>query len=349
MRTNKKIVLLFYFLANNLIVFSQDLVTNKAETIALLNSHFSRTNGLIIKDTKGDYTIKDCKISYERGLITVVQTVYINNSDYWTNIYQFSPLNIEGINDNSNDYKREKEDLVGSITIYNPKLKVSWQKLLPDDKKETYWHNPWITINTYYDGEKDANKIKKGLLHLQKLLKDQTDPFELTANERKLSIILAKYKSFETSQKSTGNYKASKIKVDDMLFVPKGPFASYHRNMSKTTFYDNFGEIGETGITKKYVLDNELWWRNINSLKYNVVAGLLVMESKDYDIISNSKEIPSGKVYEEPTNSMMLYFKPASADSNGEVKRDVLEFISLIKNTVKLYGGGEVKVEINEI
>ena len=349
MKTNKKLLLLFYFLVNNFNVFSQDLITNKAETIALLNNHFSKTNGLIIKDTEGDYTLKDCKISYERGLLTIVQTVYRNNSDYWKNIYQFSPLYIEGVNDNSNDYKREKEDLVGSIIIYNPKLKVSWQKLLPDNKKETFWHNSWISIHTYYDGEKDANNIKKGLLRLQKLLKDQTDPFELTADERKLSNIFAKYKSCETRERPTGNFKGAKIKVDDMLFSLKGPFASYHRKSSRTTFYDDDGGISDTENTQTYIVDNELWWRNINYLRYNVVAGSLVIQSKDYDIIGNLNDISSGKVLNKPTNNMIIYFKPASADAMGEVKRDVLEIISLIKNTVKLYGGGEVKVDINEI
>lgn len=348
----KKTAILFCLIANCVIATCQELTTDKAETISLLTNHFSKTNGLIMKDEEGDYTLKDCKISFERGVLKITQTVYRSSSDFWTDIYQFSPLYIEGVGDASNDYKREKEDMVGSIRIFNPNRKVFWKKKAPENKEEIFWHNSTISLYTYYDGEKDANKIKKALVRLQQLLKEESNPFELTTDEKRLSALFAKYKICETASRPSGSFKGSKIKAEDMLLTLHGPYASYYSKRTTTSqksYYDDNGGIGTREGTDIFLLGSEFWWRNINYLKYNVVAGGLLIQSAESEFTYKITDVSTKVVSNNTGKNTMTYFKPAATDATGEAKKDVLEIISLIKNIVKLYGGGEVKVDINEI
>lgn len=350
----KKITILFYLFANCITATCQELTTNKAETITLLSNHFSKTNGLILKYEDGDYTLKDCKISFERGVITITQTLYKNSADYWTDNYQFCALYIEGIGDASNDFKREAGNLVGNIRIFNPNRKVFWRKKAsPENKEEIFWHNSTISLYTYYDGEKDANKIKKALLRLQQLLKEDSNPFELTTQEKRLSTLLNKYKSCETETRHSGSFKGSKIKVDNMLLTLQGPCASYFYKKATTTqvsYYSNDeGGLSSREDTKTLLLGSEFWWRNINYLKYNVVAGGLLIQSSGSDFKYTTTDVSTKRISNNNGNSIIAFFKPAVTDVTGKAKKDVLEIISLIKNIVMLYGGGDVKVDINEL
>ena len=94
---------------------------------------------------------------------------------------------------------------------------------------------------------------------------------------------------------------------------------------------------------------NEVWWRNVIRLKYNVVFGTLMIEAGFGDVAYSLAEIGSSKTSTGTIKELTTYFPPASADNTGEVKKDVLEIISLIKKNVLLHGGADVKVEINEL
>jgi hypothetical protein len=348
----KQIATLFYFLVSGVIAFSQELTTNKAETVALLTAEFKKANGQIMKDPEGDFTLSDFQVIFEKGMLTIKRTVLQNNSFYSTNSYHFSPLDIDVIADGSRDYAREKDNTVGDMRIYVNSGKVLWKtRSLPENKETTLWHNSTISLYFFYDEGKAFVKLKNALLRLKKILQAEADPFELTADEKRLSALFAKYKYLETNTKPNQPSMGKKIKVEDMLFTLKGPSASYSKKQSTTRLqYEDEVDEGESRkeVTEVFSHYSEFWWCNIISLKFYTVTGGLSIKSKGQDFSYKSINLKSNQVTKTKGENILTLFKPGSADTNGEAKKDILEIMSLIKKIVKLYDGGEVGSEILE-
>jgi hypothetical protein len=348
----KKVATLFYLLVSSVIAFSQELTTNKAETVALLAAEFKKANGQIMKDPEGDFTLSDFQVIFEKGMLTIKRTVLQNNAFYSTNSYHFSPLDIDVIADGSRDYAREKDNTVGDMRIYVNSGKLLWKsRSLPENKETTLWHNSTISMYFFYDEGNAFVKLKNALLRLKKLLQAEADPFELTADEKRLSALFAKYKYLETTTKPTQYSPSKKIKVEDMLLTLRGPSASYFKKQSTTRMqYEDEVFEGEPKkeITEVFSSYSEFWWRNISSLKFHTVTGGLSIKSKGQDFSYKSINLKSNQVTKTKGESILTLFKPGPADTNGEAKKDILEMMSLIKKIVKLYDGGDVVSEILE-
>lgn len=345
----KKIIILLFLIGNIVTGSSQNLTTNKVETIDLLSKEFNKTNGLIVKFVEGEYTIKDCKISFEKGFITFTQTFYNEKNDYWSDTYQFSPLYIKFTGDAYNEFKTEKPNVAERIDIsFSNHLLVRKRKSDLIDKEEIYLYEKDIRLRTYHYGEEGANIIMKGLLRLQQLLKEENNPLELTTDEQRLSILFAKYKTCETRfrRRNDNNYSnGKKVKIEDIQFSNYGTSCTYN---SKRTVTDN--AIDYNGqLTEKIeimISNTDFYWQNVSFLKYGVVSGLLSLISENDDFRYQSTY--NGEKFKGKGKDLLTYFKPSVTDTDGQAKKDVLEIISLIKKIVKLYGGGDVKVEIKE-
>ncbi|MGS0747624.1 hypothetical protein [Halpernia sp. GG3] len=103
----KKNITFFCLMLFSGICFAQELTTNKTQTIALLNNEFSKVNGKIIKYDEGNVTVKNSRVSFERGMLTITQSYFENDKMSSTKSYYFSPLDFDGVVDGSKDYKEK--------------------------------------------------------------------------------------------------------------------------------------------------------------------------------------------------------------------------------------------------
>jgi hypothetical protein len=348
----KQIALFVYLLVHSVISFSQELTTNKTETVALLTAAFKKANGLIMKYPDGDLTISDCQVSFERGMLIIQQTLLENNAFYSTNSYHFSPLDIESVVDGSRDYAREKDSPIGDMRINVQSKKVFWKsRSLPENKENILWHNSIISLRFFYDEGKEFMKIEKALFRLKKLLQAEADPFELTADEKRLSALFAKYKYVETNTKPNQPSQGKKLKIENMLLTLTGPSASYYKKQTTTrleTDDEMMDEENRKMITEVFSHYAEFWWRNVSSLKFHTATGGMSILSKGMYFSYKNTNLNTKTVNKGATEGILTMFKPGPADRNGEAKKDILEMMSLIKKIVKLYGGGDVVSEVLE-
>jgi len=348
----KPVATLFYFLVSAVIAFSQELITNKAETVALLTTEFDKAKGLIMKDPDGDFVISDCQVSFERGMLTIQQTLLQNNAFYSTNSYNFSPVDIQSVVDGSKDYAREKDSPIGDMRINVQSKKVFWKtRSLPENKESIIWFNSIISLRFFYDEGKEFTKIQKALLRLKTLLQAEADPFELTANEKRLSTLFAKYTFVETNSKPNQPSLGKKIKIENMLLTLTGPSASYYKKQTTTRLENDDEMMDEENrkvITEVFSHYTKFRWFNVSSLKFHTATGGLNIRSKGLDFTYKNTNLETKTVTKVAGESLLAMFKPGPADTNGEAKKDILEMMSLIKKIVKLYGGGDVVSEVLE-
>ena len=317
------------------ICFAQELTTNKAQTIALLNNEFGKVNGKIIKYAEGNVTVKNSRVSFERGMLTITQSHFENDQMSSTKSYYFSPLEFDGVGDSSKDYKRKSDDEVGDVRIFGNKHKVIWKNQILPEAEKTLMHNSIMSLNFFYNEGNGFAPIKNGLLRLQTLLKAESDPFELNDNEKKLATLISKYNTWKYT-----NTNGTKRRYENLIFSQSGPVGTYS---AKKTVTNANGDV-MLSIEK-----TDFWWNLVDKIKYYRETGHVELKSKELPFYSEVSIGGNGKKTVVADLFQHFYFISQPSDTNGEGKKDIIEIIELIKKIVKNYSGKEPKLEIIEI
>lgn len=339
----KKIVIFYCLLAISFTSFGQELTLNKAETVVFLTKQFKLAEGRALMKPDEALTIKNCKLSFSRGMLTISYSMYEDNKLYKTTTVFFSPLHITSISNRSEE-KTAEPGALGEMWIYFDPNRSHVHTKIFSEPNEYDSHREFESLYYFYDAGNGFDDFQKALLHLKKLLQAEADPYEQSDSEKRLAILFSKYKTIETVERPTESYGGSKILAEDMLLSLDGPCASYSRVVSRTML--------QGGNKSKQSMFSDFWWYKINYIKYNVVAGGLLIKGTDKGTGKTfeykSVDLLTNKPFKGQGSDMVALFKPAVADMNGDTKKDVLEIISLIKKIVKEYGGENVTVEINE-
>jgi len=168
----KRYIINSAFLFFSIFVFAQDVTLTKGETVEYLKKKYKEMEGFNTPGTYMQRTFKNFELKYIDGIIQLSYKEYDRNSGEWSTDYEyrFNPLYISRFTFATvNDYT------VLHIYFSNTNFSIH-QKNGNGSFVDDYEYISFLYLGTK-DDQKNGEKIKKALLHLQALLKAEDDPF----------------------------------------------------------------------------------------------------------------------------------------------------------------------------
>ncbi len=153
-----------------------DVKLTKMETVAYLNKKYKEAEGLIpLGNDK--VTVRECKIEFAEGLLIVSRTLFEQDKLYGWVEYKFNPLYISNITQKTSGANISISK--GGLSALEIKLTsnsvVRNLKFSDQDQVTNIFDN--LPFDFAFGDGQNFEKIKKALLHLQALLKEEDDPF----------------------------------------------------------------------------------------------------------------------------------------------------------------------------
>lgn len=344
----KKKLILLCFLICSMVVSAQEMTMSKAQTITFISDQYKLCEDQVQPAYAEPVLIKDCSVSFKRGFLIFSHSEMDNKKNRDKYDFQFSPLDIDAIRNVTLPGKKLNDNDLGYLDIYFKSAVCMYTTESFNPHEISTGLQELQHLDYYIEDGKGYSKIEQALLHLQKLMQQETDPYEFTGDEKRLSAIFAKYKTYEGGSRPNGSYAGSKVTGENMALNLYGPRATYSL-VKTTTDLRKYDDEDEHNQTTKLSLFSEFFWKEVTGIKYNVVAGALFIKGGgDKGFTGVIDDLIKG-THLKTKNGPAILFKTAANDQSGATRADVMEVISLIKRIVKDYGGGEVSVEINEL
>lgn len=328
-----KKILLFLFLSISInTVVGQVETMNKAQLVSFLNKELSQVNGKSTKHEDGNVeSVNGTGVSFNKGMLTITQSLVSNGKLSSENSYLFSPMNIESVGDGSNDYKRTPTDELGSMRISVKKQQVLWKTKKSDsEKEEMIWHNSMISLSFFYNDNKSFKLIEQALLRLKALLIAEADPYQSSDSEKKLVELLGKYDRYEY-QNAAANYLKLSTNIKLKL---AGPWAFISKTQKDTDL--------EYNTTEETFYNTQFYWPYINLIEFYPKSGILKLKTTSGTFYYEYQRIykdNSGKPGKGTGPDFNFNFERNPTNENNEGKKDMLKAIELIKEIIKMYGG----------
>ena len=184
-----------------------------------------------------------------------------------------------------------------------------------------------------------------------------------TTNEQKLQSLMNKYKNYEHYRSDED--ARTHIHCDSIYFSQKDCKTTYNFIKYVVQLPNRDGVKMYFRTQKKYISSVIFDWKNIDSIRYNVIVGTIKIfptttfptvysnfTKYDYEL-EDSLFTGNGfnkyeKLNQRTTGDEILWFTPKASDNNGDARRDIMEIIDLIKKIKNDCGGGVLTVFIKE-
>jgi len=167
----KKILVVLVLSVISSLSVAQDVTLTKGETVAYLDKKFKEIIGH--KDPQSPEVFLDAGVKFENSLLIIKYTLKLSETTSWSFEFNFNPMYIKDVHTAYDDEE---------VPMLSISLLTSCGKEIIRHSYNTAYPPKWESTSSskmyFLKGDnKNGEKCKKALLHLQALLKAEDDPF----------------------------------------------------------------------------------------------------------------------------------------------------------------------------